>query len=201
MDGIDKIIGRIEADTTAQVAALIAQAKDEAAEISEKYRKAAEEEYNELRRAGIEECRLRAERLDSACEMEAKKSILALKQEMVASTFVRAKKYLRDLSAAQYTEFLTLMCLNAARTGREQVILNASDAKSPAARKAVKAANDRLLLERSLPGNLTLSAETREISGGLILKDGDIEVNCSIDALVDMSRPSLSATVAEILFD
>lgn len=48
---------------------------------------------------------------------------------------------------------------------------------------------------------LTLSAETRELAGGLILKQGDIEVNCSVDTLLELSRGELAARVAEVLFE
>ena len=91
------------------------------------------------------------------------------------------------------------MAGEAAVTGQEEVVLNARDAAAVGA-KAVKAANE-LLAKRSLPGMLTLSAETREMSGGLVLKQGDIEVNCTVDTLLDLSRGELAARVAEVLFE
>ena len=66
--------------------------------------------------------------------------------------------------------------------------------------KAVKAANE-LLSKRGLDGCLTLSDETRTMTGGLILKQGDIEVNCTVDTLLDLSRSELAARVAEVLFE
>ena len=66
--------------------------------------------------------------------------------------------------------------------------------------KAVKAANE-LIAKRGLDGCLTLSDETRPMTGGLILKQGDIEVNCTVDTLLDLSRSELAARVAEVLFE
>ena len=37
-------------------------------------------------------------------------------------------------------------------------------------------------------GKLTLAAETRPIQGGVILKQGDIEVNCSLETQVRMMK-------------
>ena len=68
------------------------------------------------------------------------------------------------------------------------------------AAKAVKAANE-LIAKRGLDGCLTLSDETRPMTGGLILKQGDIEVNCTVDTLLDLSRSELAARVAEVLFE
>ena len=61
--------------------------------------------------------------------------------------------------------------------------------------KLVKAANARLK-----NGRLTLAEETGDFAGGLILRRGSIEVNCTVELLVELSRSELSAQVAEILF-
>ena len=48
--------------------------------------------------------------------------------------------------------------------------------------------------------NMTLSDETREIRGGLILRRGSVEANCSVELLVDLCKGELSSRLAEILF-
>lgn len=58
--------------------------------------------------------------------------------------------------------------------------------------KAVRRANE-LLAAQGRTGVLTLADETRSMSGGLILKQGDIEVNCTVDTLLDLSRGELAA--------
>ena len=47
---------------------------------------------------------------------------------------------------------------------------------------------------------LAVSEETRDISGGFILKDGRIEVNCTFDALVRAEREQTVGEVAKLLF-
>lgn len=54
--------------------------------------------------------------------------------------------------------------------------------------------------EAGKPAQLTLSAETRPIRGGVVLKNGLIETNCSLGTLVDGLRPELSGKVAARLF-
>ena len=46
----------------------------------------------------------------------------------------------------------------------------------------------------------TLSDETRELSGGLILKDGSIEINCAFETQLRFLRESMAGQVADILF-
>ena len=64
----------------------------------------------------------------------------------------------------------------------------------------VKAAN-ALLAERGLPGRLRLSKEPAAIQGGLFLRDGDIQINCSVEQLMEQYRGRLAAQVAEVLFE
>ena len=64
----------------------------------------------------------------------------------------------------------------------------------------VRGAN-AILTERGLPAGLTLSDESGDFSGGLKLREGSVEVNCTVDTLLALSRNSLDAEIAAILFD
>ena len=46
----------------------------------------------------------------------------------------------------------------------------------------------------------TLSQETREMAGGLILKDGSVEINCAFETQLRLLRESMAAEVAGLLF-
>lgn len=47
---------------------------------------------------------------------------------------------------------------------------------------------------------LTLSAETRPIRGGFILREGKVEVNCAFETLVRLQRTEMAGEVAKALF-
>ena len=49
-------------------------------------------------------------------------------------------------------------------------------------------------------GKLSLADETGDFAGGLILRRGSVEANCTVELLVELSRNELSARVAELLF-
>jgi len=57
-----------------------------------------------------------------------------------------------------------------------------------------------MVRERGLHGGLTLSEETADIRGGLLLRQGNIEVNCAVETLMGLYRSSLATQVANILF-
>ncbi|MGI5936707.1 MAG: V-type ATP synthase subunit E [Oscillospiraceae bacterium] len=199
MTGIDKITARIESDARKEAEAILSEADERCEEIRTEYEKLAQEEYWKLIRAGVKDCEARVKLLASTAEMEAKKRILSMKQEMVARAFVRAVELILSRPVEEYAGFLAHQAARAAVTGTEEIILNSKDRES-CGRKVVRLAND-LLNKRGIAGKLTLSYETRPMAGGVILKQGGIETNCSIEALIETYRNELSAPVANVLFD
>ena len=199
MNGIEKITARIRADAEAECAAIRAESEERCAAIRAENERAAQEEYWRLVREGVKDTEQRVQRLGRTARLEAKKSVLNMKQEAVTRAFYLAREKLAGLPEADYVAFLAREASEAAITGQEEVILSAKD-RAGCGAKAVKAANE-LLAKRGLDGCLTLSDETRPMTGGLILKQGDIEVNCTVDTLLDLSRSELAARVAEVLFE
>ena len=87
MNGIEKITARIIADAEAEAAAARADAEAKCSQIRADYDKKAQDEYWRTVRAGVKDCEARVQRLGRTAEMEAKKSVLALKQDMVSRAF------------------------------------------------------------------------------------------------------------------
>lgn len=198
MNGIEKITAKLESEARAEIEAINAEAAAKCEEIKKEYEKKAQDEYWKRVQEGTKSVENRVERMASAADMEAKKSILAFKQEMVSKAFDRAVQNISEMPREEYIAFLAGQTAKAASTGEEELIFNARDRKEFGA-DAAKAAN-ALLKKKGLAGGLTVSDETREIPGGLIVKQGDIEVNCSVDILVQLYRNELASQVAEILF-
>lgn len=199
MKGIDKITSRILAEAEAECAAIKADSDKRCAEIAAEAEKRAKEEYLRLVREGVKDTEQRVQRLDRTARLEAKKSVLNMKQEAVTRAFNLAKDRIAQLPERDYTGFLAREAAEAAVTGEEEVIFCERDRKAVGA-KAVRAANE-LLAAKGMPATLTLSDTTREMAGGLVLKQGDVEVNCTVDTLLDLIRGELAARVAEVLFE
>jgi V/A-type H+-transporting ATPase subunit E len=198
MNGIEKITARLEADARAEIDAMNAETAAQCEEIKKQYEKAAQDEYWKRIQAGTKACEDRVQRLGSAADMEAKKFILSFKQEMVGKAFDHAAETIRSMPRSEYVAFLANQAAKASVYGTEELIFNASDRDKVGADVA-KAAN-AILSGAGKSGKLTVSGETREMSGGLVVRQGDIEVNCAIDTLVQISRSELASQVAEILF-
>jgi len=229
MNGIEKITARIETDAKAEVAEILREAEEKAAGIRAKYEVQAKQEAEAAKQAGIEAARRQAERMESAAQMEAKKQMLAAKQASLNEAFDQAQAKLLSMPDDAYASLLAQMAVKAARTGREEIILNAKDrdrvgamvvakanamlaerVKPEAAGKAAKAGGKAgAVLSAVVTGAnallqgtamLTLSQETREMAGGLMLRDGSVEVNCAFETQMRVLREEMAAEVAGILF-
>lgn len=194
MNGIEKITARIETDAKAEVAAILREAEEKAAAIREQYKVQAAAQAKADEAEGREAAKRQAERLESAANMEAKKRLLAAKQACLNEAFDKAQAQLLALPDGEYADLLAKMAVKASKTGREEILLSARDLKRVGA-QVVEKAN---ALKKGAA--LTLSKETREMVGGLTLRDGNVEVNCAFETQLRVLREEMAAQVAGILF-
>jgi len=194
MKGTEKIIAHIKADAQAQVDAILAQAEQQCAGIRGDYDKQAAALYAERIRAGVKKTQDNVDSAQRIARMEGRKAVLQVKQELVSCSFRKALEQIVSLPEEQYVSFLARLAAQASVTGDEEIVLNERDRKA-VGEKVVKAANAQLG-----KGRLTLSEDTGDFAGGLILRRGSIEANCTVELLVELSQGELSAKVADVLF-
>ena len=127
-------------------------------------------------------------------KMEARRDILATKQELIGRAFDLALEKLLELPEKEYVALLSDLAVKASSTGKEAIIFSQKD-RTRYGKTVVTQANEKLG-----GGHLTLSEQTRPIKGGLILQDSQVETNCSFEVLIHLQRNTLSAEVAQVLF-
>lgn len=199
MNGIDKITKRILDDARLEVNAIETESAAECEKIRSKYKALADAEFSRLTAEGGQSAEKRYKLLLGGAELETKKRMLSLKQELLGEAFAMAEKRLAELPEAEYIGFLAALAAKASRNGRESLLLSQSDRERFG--KAVEAEANKLLSSHGKAAGLTLSDKTAPIRGGLLLEDGRVEINCSIEALVASCRNELAGEVAKILFD
>ena len=199
MNGIEKITKQIASEAEAEISSILANAESAAAASAEAFAKQAQAEADELLRAGKENADQRVLRQERTNRLEARKDILGLKQQLVSAAYEKARQAILSLDEDKYVAFLAKQAGEAALTGSEEVILSQADHDRLGAR-IVDAAN-AAAVKRGLPGTMKLSDETRPVSGGLLLRRGSIEVNCSLDKLMEMIHSAMDAEVASVLFN
>lgn len=199
MNGIDKIIAHIKADSDAECAAIRAEAAKKCNEILARCENEAAAEYEKITGKGAQDAEKTVDRLVHAAELESKKQLLAVKQQLLSLAFDRAVHLLTELPEKEYVALLARLAAESSRTGDEQIILSESDSARIGAAVCKRA--NKILSASGKPASLTLSERTGNIRGGLILSSGDIEVNCSAETLAMRYKNRLAAQVAGLLFD
>ncbi len=198
MNGIEKITGKIAVDAKQEAEAILSQARSEAAAIAGKYQAQSQEEAKRILVAGEEQAKEIRRRAKAAAELEGRQKILTTKQELIAQAFDKALEKLLSLPAAEYTALLAQLAAGAAGSGNETVVMSPKDREAMG--QAVVEQANKLLNQSGKAAGLTLSSETRDFKGGLLLKSGDVEVNCTLETIVQLSKEELALDVAAALF-
>ena len=194
MNGLEKLTGQIDADVQKEIDAALVQARSQAQEIQSWYESQAQIQVEAIRRKGQQDAVFRQERLVDEAKMEARRDILATKQELIGRAFYLALEKLLELPEKEYVALLADLAVKASSTKKEAVIFSQKD-RTRYGKTVVTQANEKLG-----GGHLTLSEQTRPIKGGLILQDSQVETNCSFEVLIHLQRNTLSAEVAQVLF-
>ena len=198
MDGIEKITARIEADAAADAARIAEETAGQCDSIRSDGEKQAQAFYWQKIREGTKAAEDRASQLATAADMQARKDILACKQAIVAEAFDRAEEEILQMSGEAYVDFLAGQAARASVTGMERIVLSEHD-RDAYGSKVVARANVRLA-GLGKTGRLILSEETGKFRAGVVLQDGNIEVNCTLETLMAQARTAMASRVAAELF-
>lgn len=220
MTGLSRITDKILAEARADAAAKLAEADARCAEIA----KEAAERAAELR-AGIEEDAKKEAvgiviRTKSGEAVVRRNTVLEARAALIDEAFDTAKKEILHLSEDRYLELLVMIlgsCLRQQieneRVSRElygeeeapefdayEVLLCERDLNRLGTRLIEELGKRRAAEVSTLTRPLVLGAEPVAIDGGLILRCGAMELNCSLSTLFKDIRPELEAKVARKLF-
>lgn len=193
MNGIEKITQLIESDAQAEIDRILGDARAEAARIAAQYQGQADAEAAELAAKNEKAAAEREERLVSVAQMEARKVTLGAKQEMVEKAYIRALEKLCAMPDEQYVAVLADLLVQASSSGHEEVVFSKED-RERVGKAAVEKAN------AASGKKLVLSAESQPIKGGFILKDKNVEVNCTFETLVRLQKAETAGAVVKKLF-
>ena len=219
MTGLEKIIDRIIDDAKEKARGILEAAQADCRITAEKYAKEAEDIRNGIAEKAEKEGEILIAKTRSSTAMTRRNLLLSARGTLLDEAFERAKKEVRDADFGKYRELLTALLTSALieqakaedasrDLGDEvmafdcfEVLFNAEDREKYGAtvvEAARRTAPRHIGAERA--DKLRLSDETADIDGGLILRYGDIEANCSLTTLLAGMREELEQKVAAVLF-
>ena len=187
MGNEQKMIDRIIADAKQDAQEILDKAKSEADLKVNSANEKAEKEMASYTKLAEAEAEKAASKEISGAYMEAKKQILSKKQEILEEVILEAKNKLLNLKDNEYEEIILNMIEKSNCTDDSEIVLSKKDKKT--------------LKDVLSKKGIKVSDETRDITGGFIVKKGDIEYNYSFEAIIAVEHEYIEQIAAEILFN
>lgn len=219
MTGLEKILDRISSDAAEDARRILTETELECRRIAEEYAAKGIATRDSVIEKAEKEGELLIARARSTVEMDRRNLLLAARANVIDRAFDRAKAAIKDTDFGKYRELLTalLVCamIDVANAEKEslalgdevveyetaEVLFNAADREAfglSVVNEARRTLERRLGAERAR--RLCLSEDSAAIEGGLILRCGSIETNCSLAMLIAEIRRETESKVAAILF-
>jgi V/A-type H+-transporting ATPase subunit E len=198
MTGLDKILKAIEADARAGADAVIAQAEQEAQELLASAKKEAEAKCKKIAETSVAEVQAVLDRGESAAALQEKKLLLEAKQQIISNIVACARKRLKEYTNPEYTNVILSMIGKYAHNKQGKILFSAADRM-----RLTDDFEDKLIqaLNGKSGASLSISREEPSFEGGFLLVYGDVEENCSFDALFADGKDSLLDRVNSLVFD
>ena len=219
MTGLEKIVERIQDEARERASLTLQNAEKEATALAKDYAARSEQARMRIEKEGLEA----AQALLNAARAETEKTHTEILQStrtaLIDEAFARAQREICGTDYGKYRELLGALLTSALmeqhRTEQQsiafgdevepferfEVLMNAADRE----RFGTQVISDvRRTVERRIgaqkASKIALGEESVNITGGLILRFGDVELNCTLDVLMADMRRKLTPRVTDILF-
>lgn len=198
MTGLEKIIKAIEVEAQVSVDKILAEAKEESEKILASAKYEAEAKSAEIAQMPASEVKAIINRAESSARLIKRQTILNAKQEMINDIINKAKKKLTSLPDTEYFEIVLQIVKKHAHPDKGIIMFSKLDLdRLPKGfKKSLKES-----IKDIKGASLTISDEDAKINNGFILVYGDIEENCSFDALFNEAKEELQDKVNAFLFE
>lgn len=195
MTGLEKIIERINQKSEEQVQQTLDSARRKVDEILHE----AENTVRKLERTKAEEsANLLQEELkkaESAAAQKNKRRILSARVQVIEEVLAQAYDALDSMDEEHYFSVLADLAVSNAMPGDGVIRFSAEDlARLPSD------FIDKVNAAISKESRISTDKAAAPIKNGFILAYGDVEINCSFDALMQSKREELKVIAANILF-
>ncbi len=219
MTGIEKVTAKILADAEADAKAILARADADCAEARARCDAAVKAEQERLDARAERECEAIVARAKSSAAAAKRQAGQAARARLVEEAYAQAEREMNSLSPDAYLDLLVAMLRGAMRRQlaseqeslelygenitpeRYEVILNRHD-REQYSQKLLDGLNHSLVGKVTLAKleQVVIAQDTAAIAGGLILRCGAMEINCSYEMLFAEVRRRTEAKVNHILF-
>lgn len=194
MTGLESILGQILSDAKKEAEEQLAAAEREKAAILEQAKAEAEEAAAAIIKNGEEKAATIRERAQSAAQMERRNAMLAFKQQIIGETIDQVRASLENAPDEEYFQSLLTLVMQFAKEGSAKMRFNSKDLKRLPADFAAR------LKEAAPKTEIEISKEPIDLESGFLLTYGDIDINCTFEAIFDGASAQLRDAVSRTLW-
>ncbi len=195
MTGLNKIIEKIAQDSAAKCDGIIFNAQNEATKIKEAALELANEEKEAVIADANKEAKVIVDTAESGSELENKKMILATKVDIINKTIEEAERKLANMPDDEYFAAVYALVKKYSQAAEGEMLLSSNDLG-----RLPKDFESKVNEGLADGAKVTVSKTPSNISQGFILVYGDIEINCTFDALIDDARDDIKDELYSIIF-
>lgn len=181
MSNLENLTQKILEEAKGKATSIVAEAENKAQQLL----KIRTEEANEKKKTIIDnankEAALSKERIISNAELRVRNEKLLAKQEVIEKVFSIAKDKFKNIDEEDFINFINKNTNKQNLKGTETLIVP-----------------EKFLEKAKLTGMRV--SEEEFIESGFLLKDNDVVINYSFEALIDFLRDDLEIEVAQMLF-
>lgn len=194
MTGLERILSQIENESDGRCREITENANKRAEEIVNKANEEALEFLNAQKAQADKKAELIVASAESSAALVANRAVLKEKLSIIDDTLSRSLEIIKALPKKEYFEILKELIYKNARQGEGELRLSKED-------KAKLPANFIDSVNNSLKNSKINLGECADIDSGFILVYGDIDVNCSFDAIAASKRDELRDILNSLLFN
>lgn len=196
MTGLEKIIEKVNNESGLRSNEIIGKAEKDCEKIFELANEKGKALVDEAVKNAEAESQNRLDMAVSGAMQKTRQAILKAKVEIINETLGKVLEKIKSLPDEKYFNLVISQAKENAFKGKCVAYLNANDlARLPGGFE------ERLCAALKEKGaECSLSKEAGKIESGLVLNYGDIEVNCSFEAIVDSRADELKVKISELLF-
>lgn len=192
----EQVVDKILAEARAEADAIKAESNRRCAEMKAELQKELDAYRSETNRLASEAASDKQSRMLASARMAVRKDILAAKRALLDGVQEEAARRIAAMPDEEYQKLMTALMMKAAETGDEEVVIGKNESRIT--EKLIKEVNRQL--GPGYRGNLHLARDRADISGGFILRRGQVQINASIEVLIQRAREELEMELTNELF-
>lgn len=194
----NKIVFKIQEEAAAEVAAILAEAKNKADASAKKIIDEAHAKAQEIQEESLLDAKEAAHRQELIAELEARKNSLDSKRQILEEAYNLAAKELAQLTDEKWKKLIIAIVNNASVSGQEKLCVPAKDL--PKYKNGFLLEINADLTAKGKRGELALAEEAAPFADGVLLIGKNSDVDCSFATILQEMRRKTEREVAAILF-